>query len=512
MNTLYYGDNLQVLRDSIKDDSVDLIYLDPPFNSKANYNVLFRSSVGVQSQAQIEAFEDTWHWGPEAESNYDQVLSSGQTSASEMIRAVRSFLGENDMMAYISMMSARLIELHRVLKPTGSLYLHCDPTASAYLKVILDAIFRPERYLNEIIWRRTGAHNPRRSFGPVHDVIHAYSKTPDYTFHVMRRPYMKGHVATRYKEHTDGTMRFSSGGNVLTGAGATAGSSGEIWRGFNPTQKRRHWAIPSFYEDLMSEEYKELNTVEKLEALYQVGLVEIKPNVAWPIMVRHLDERDGAPLTDLWTYQPYTEGTVWGTPKGIDADVAYLGPTDPDRLGYPTQKPLGLLERIISSSSNAGDVVLDPFSGCGTAVHAAQKLEREWIGIDITHLAISLIERRMKDAFPGLTYEVHGTPKDIDGATDLAQRDKYQFQWWSLSLIDAQPFGGKKKGADSGVDGLIYFRSDARTTERAIISVKGGENVGVPMIRDLKGVLAREKAPIGIFLTLTAPTKPMMKE
>ncbi len=181
-------------------------------------------------------------------------------------------------------------------------------------------------------------------------------------------------------------------------------------------------------------------------------------------------------------------------------------------LGYPTQKPVALLERIISASSNPGDAVLDPFCGCGTAVHAAQKLGRQWIGIDITHLAVSLIERRLKDAFPGIAFEVHGTPKDIDGARDLAMRDKYQFQWWAVSLIDAQPYGGKKKGADSGIDGLIYFRSDAKTTERAVVSVKGGEHVGVPMIRDLKGVLDREKAPIGVFLTLAAPTHPMIAE
>ena len=194
------------------------------------------------------------------------------------------------------------------------------------------------------------------------------------------------------------------------------------------------------------------------------------------------------------------------------ADIQPLNNMAKERLGYPTQKPVALLERIISASSNEGDTVLDPFCGCGTAVHAAQKLGRQWIGIDITHLAISLIERRLKDAFPGIAFEVHGTPKDYEGARDLALRDKYQFQWWALSLIDAQPYAGKKKGADSGIDGLIYFRVDAKTTERVIVSVKGGENIGVPMVRDLKGVLEREKAPIGIFLTLNRPTRPMEAE
>lgn len=199
-----------------------------------------------------------------------------------------------------------------------------------------------------------------------------------------------------------------------------------------------------------------------------------------------------------------TMGDVW-------TDIDRINQSAAERLGYPTQKPLALLERILSASSNPGDVVLDPFCGCGTAIHAAQRLERQWIGIDVTHLAISLIERRLKDAFPSIAFDVHGTPTDIDGARDLARRDKYQFQWWAVSLIDAQPYGGKKKGADGGIDGLIYFRSDAKTTERAIVSVKGG-GVSVPMVRDLKGVLDREKAPIGVFLTLEHPTRPMEKE
>lgn len=207
----------------------------------------------------------------------------------------------------------------------------------------------------------------------------------------------------------------------------------------------------------------------------------------------YLDQTKGVPVQSLWT------------------DIAPLAGKMPERLDYPTQKPVALLERIVASSTNEGDIVLDPFCGCGTTIHAAQKLGRVWIGIDVTHLAISLIERRLKEAFPDILFEVHGTPKDIDGARDLAIRDKYQFQWWAVSLIDAQPFAGKKKGADGGIDGLIYFRSFPRTTERAIVSVKGG-GVSVPMICDLKGVLDRENAPIGVFLTLVQPTKPMETE
>jgi site-specific DNA-methyltransferase (adenine-specific) len=224
------------------------------------------------------------------------------------------------------------------------------------------------------------------------------------------------------------------------------------------------------------------------------GRIYIPEDGGWPRLIRYEDESKGRAVGDVWE------------------DIPPINMRARERLGYPTQKPLALLERIVAASSNEADVVLDPFCGCGTAIHAAQKLGRQWIGIDITHLAVFLIERRLKDAFPGITFEVHGTPKDIDGARDLALRDKYQFQWWAVSLIDAQPFGGKKKGADSGIDGLIYFRSDATTTERAVVSVKGGEHVGVPMIRDLKGVMEREKAPIGVFLTLAAPTNPMIAE
>ncbi|MBS0365677.1 MAG: restriction endonuclease [Proteobacteria bacterium] len=209
---------------------------------------------------------------------------------------------------------------------------------------------------------------------------------------------------------------------------------------------------------------------------------------------------------------PPTEGTVYGSEDVIDADVRWLGTTDPERLGYPTQKPIGLLERIVKSSSKPGDVVLDPFCGCGTAVHAAQKLGRQWIGIDITHLAISLIEKRLKDAFPMIAFEVHGTPKDLDGAKDLADRDKYQFQWWACSLVNAQPYAGKKKGADGGVDGLIYFSDELNKTKKIVVSVKGGENVDVKMVRELITVVEQQKAEIGVFISISPATKPMITE
>ncbi|MGA7711930.1 MAG: DNA methyltransferase [Rhizomicrobium sp.] len=208
----------------------------------------------------------------------------------------------------------------------------------------------------------------------------------------------------------------------------------------------------------------------------------------------YLDESQGVPLTDVWD------------------DLPPIHASAPERLGYPTQKPQALLERILDASSNEGDIILDPFCGCGTTVHAAQKLNREWIGIDVTHLAISLIQKRLRDAFGPIPIEIHGTPKDQGGAEALAAQDKYQFQWWAVSLVDAVPYGGKKKGADSGIDGFIYFKPDGKTTEKAIVSVKGGENVGVGMIRDLIAVVDREKAKLGVLISLAEPTAPMKKE
>ncbi len=479
-NALYYGDNLAVLRESIVSESVDLVYLDPPFNSNANYNVLFKSPGGAGSQAQIEAFEDTWHWGQEAEDAFDQIIRSGNTDAADLLRAMRSFLGDNDMMAYLAMMAVRLIELHRVLKPTGSLYLHCDPTASHYLKIVLDVIFGAAFYRNEIVWKRTTTHSDSKTWSRVADVILFYTKSDKFEWNTPREAHSREYIDDKYN-HDDGDGRLYMLDN-MTSPNPRPNMMYE-WRGFPFPDKGWRYS---------------LDTMQRLDDEGRI-YYPTKPDGSFdtgkrPRLKRYLSEMEGGVM-----------GTIW-------SDISPINSQAQERLGYPTQKPLALLERIISASTNRGDVVLDPFCGCGTATHAAQKLGRRWLGIDITHLAIGLIERRLKDAFPGIAFEVHGTPKDIDGARDLAIRDKYQFQWWAVSLIDAQPFAGKKKGADGGIDGLIYFRSDAKTTERAVVSVKGGDHVGVPMVRDLKGVLDREKAPIGVFLTLAEPTKPMVAE
>jgi site-specific DNA-methyltransferase (adenine-specific) len=491
-NSLFYGDNLSVLRENIADESVDLIYLDPPFNSAANYNVLFRSPTGEQSEAQIEAFEDTWHWNASAEEAFDDVIKSGNTQAAEMLRAVRSFLGENDMMAYLAMMSVRLLELHRVLKPTGSLYLHCDPTASHYLKIILDAVFGHACFLNEITWKRTTAHSSAKRYSPVHDTIFLYRKSSHYIWNSPRTAYSDEYLDKYYKFNDgDGRLYWKAD---ITGAGVRKGDSGLPWKGRDPTALGRHWALPEqvIIELIGKDTAKQLTAQDKLDRLEAAGCIYWPKGKGMPQYKRYRDQLKGLAVGDIWD------------------DLDRINPVGGERLGYPTQKPVALMERIISASSNPGDIVLDPFCGCGTTVHAAQKLGRMWIGIDVTHLAISLIEKRLKDAFPGIAFEVHGTPKDHAGAVDLAKRDKYQFQWWAVSLVDAVPFGGKKKGADGGIDGFIYFKPDGKVTEKAIVSVKGGANVGVTMVKDLIATVEHEKAKMGVFVSLEPPTKPMV--
>ena len=476
MNQLFFGDNLDVLRESIKDESVDLIYLDPPFNSSATYNVLFSSPKGHQSGAQIEAFEDTWHWGEQAEKEFGEILSQANTQIAEVIRALRQFLGENDMMAYLVMMANRLLELHRVMKPTGSLYLHCDPTASHYLKILLDGVFGFERFQNEIIWLRTGAKaHAFTRYASSHDVLFYYSKGTDGVWNPHYRPHRPEYIASHYSNVEKETGRHYTLGDLL-----------------NPNHDRPNltYEFPPNSGQVSVWRW----TRERMMAAFAAGRVIIPKSGGVPRYKRYLDEMPGTPLTTVWE------------------DIPPINSQAQERLGYPTQKPLALLERIISVSSNEGDVVLDPFCGCGTAVHAAEKLKRQWIGIDVTHLAISLIEKRLRDAFPGIRFEVHGTPKDYEGARNLAERDKYQFQWWACSLVNAQPYGGKKKGADGGVDGLIFFQDDVGVPKKIIVSVKGGENVGVTMVKDLFATISRQKAEIGLFVTLNAPTKPMVAE
>jgi site-specific DNA-methyltransferase (adenine-specific) len=470
-NHLHYGDNLTVLRDSIASESVDLIYLDPPFNSNAGYNVLFKAPDGSGSAAQIEAFDDTWHWNDSAEAAFADVLRSGNSAAAEMLRAMRGFLGENDMMAYLAMMDARLIELHRVLKPTGSLYLHCDPTASHYLKILLDAVFGKHAFTNEIVWQRTNtkAHAFTR-FSSSHDVILFYRKGEPAIWNAQFLPHSESYIKSHYGNIEEGTGRQYTLGDC-TNPNPDRPNLNYEWQGVTKVWR---W------------------TRERMQQMHDEGRLVYTKSGA-PRFKRYLDEMKGTPISSVWT------------------DIFPINSQAQERLGYPTQKPVALLERILNASSNPGDVVLDPFCGCGTTVHAAEKLGRQWIGIDVTHLAIGLIEKRLRDAFPAVQFQTHGVPQDIHAARDLAARGKYhEFEKWALSLIAAQPGNFGKKGADRGLDGRLYF--GAKGTTLGIVSVKAGENIGVSMIRDLKGVLDRERAGVGVFLTLTEPTKPMIAE
>jgi DNA modification methylase len=486
-NRLFYGDNLAVLRGRdadgkplIPDESIDLIYLDPPFNSAATYNVLFRAPDGKMSDSQLEAFEDSWHWGDAAAAAYEDVITQGvYTDASVLLRGIVAALGKNDMTAYLAMMAVRLIELHRVLKPTGSIYLHCDPTASHYLKILLDGIFGVENFVNEIVWKRTSAKadfaQGAKHFPRVHDIIHRYAKSADLMkFQQSFGQYDEKYISQKYP-HTDPTGR-RYGLWDLTGPGGAAKG--------NPS-----------YEVLGVVRFWRYSQ-KKMQELIDAGrVIQPKPG-AVPRYKRYLDEMQGVPHGDTWD------------------DIPPINSQAQERLGYPTQKPLTLLERIINASSNPGDVVLDPFCGCGTAVHAAEKLGRRWVGIDVTHLAISLVERRLKDAFPNIAFEVLGTPRDLSAARDLAARDKHQFQWWAVSLLDAVPQGGKKKGADRGIDGIRWVRTGPRDgdLDRVIISVKGGENVSVRDVRDLAGTVQREGALGGVLITLADPTRDMLRE
>lgn len=473
-NALVYGDNLDVLRRYIPDESVDLVYLDPPFNSNANYNVLFKDKSGQDSAAQIEAFGDTWHWDQSASATMHEVLRAGGPAAEALV-AFERLLGTNDMLAYLAMMAARLVELRRVLKPTGSIYLHCDPTASHYLKVLMDAVFGVGKYVNELVWQRTSAHNDPARFGRIHDVILFYgnggSRTWNTVYDAPDDAFFRAHD---FDVDSDG-RRYRK--RDLTAPAHGTASGQYEWRGKRPSEGRM-WSY----------------TEENMQRLEAEGRI-VYSKGGMPRLKMFVEDLRGVPLQDVWA-----RSELW------------LNSASKERLGYPTQKPLALLERIISASSNPGDVVLDPFCGCGTTVVAAQKLGRRWIGIDVTHLAIGLMRKRLTDAFGGAAeFKVYGEPTTQQDAAELAETEPYQFQWWALSLVGASPMD-RKKGADKGIDGRLYFvdSSDGRA-KTVILSVKAGK-LQAGYVRDLRGVVEREGAAIGVLLSLNAPTGPMRTE
>lgn len=481
MNQLLFGDNLSWLRDrnSFPDASIDLVYLDPPFNSNADYNVLFRETSGQASQAQFHAFTDTWSWADAAGTYNEFVDTCPNMQVVELMQAFHSFLKNSPMMAYLAMMTPRLVELHRVLKPTGSLYLHCDPTASHYLRILLDVLFGAEHFRNEIIWKRTTAKALMKKRLPSnHDVILMYERSAQATWNeeAIYSPY----DADNLDEKTDKKYSFmDSSGRRYTLGDLT-----------NPNKNR-----PNLTYEFLGHHKVWRWTKERMLAAYEAGLIVQPSPGSVPREKRYLDERRGKPLDDVWV------------------DIPPLNSQAAERLGYPTQKPLALLERIINASSNPGDCILDPFCGCGTSIHAAQKLGREWIGIDVTYLAINLIKRRLRDAFgKELQFQERGQPTDFENAKRLAELDKFQFQQWALSLVDARPLKeGDGKGADRGVDGLLYFYESKSERAKIIVQVKGG-GVKRNDIATLLGDVNNQKAAAGVLITLEKPTKPMREE
>jgi len=484
-NTLYFGDNLQVLRAHFPDACVDLIYLDPPFNSKRNYNVVFNAAATSDDTAQAHAFSDTWSFEGAAEAFYE--VTALNQPVSKLLEGLRQTFGDTSLLGYLSVMALRLIELHRVLRPTGSLYLHCDPTASHYLKLVLDALFGEARFVNEVTWRRTSSHNDsRKQFGWVSDTLLVYAKSPSYVFNVLYGPYSEDYVKTFYV-HSDPDGRRWRRSDLRS-----PNPRPNLTYDYVASNERLYRPHPNGWA-VSLERMKQLDAEGRLHfPAKEGGRLQLK---------RYLDEQLGQPV-----------GCVWDDIPPIHALTA-------ERLGYPTQKPLALLERIIAASSNEGDLVLDPFCGCGTAVAAAQKLGRKWCGIDITTLAVSLIKRRLlehfPDAFPAAdAIPVVGFPADVAGARTLAETDRYAFEHWALTLIGAAPAGGgatKKKGADRGIDGEFTWRDEKDTLCRGLVSVKSG-HVNVTHIRDLIGTMGREKADLGVYVCLEEPTKPMRTE
>ena len=464
MNRLCYGDCLDVLH-SLEDESVDLIYLDPPFNSNRDYNAFFSSTRHDDTSAQVVAFEDTWHWGEQAQKEFDELLhkSGSGTLGETLLPALRAFLAESDMMAYLVMMASRLVELHRVLKDT----------ASHYLKILLDGVFGPINFRNEIIWKRSQPKSHIKiNFPTTHDVILRYGKTDKALFKKIYTEYDPEYIKKFYK-YTDENGRRYQLDNLS-----------------NPNKNR-----PNLTYEFMGVTRVWRWTKERMQHAFEEGRIVQAGEGGVPRYKRYLDEMPGQPVTDLWD------------------DIEHLHGSQAEYLGYPTQKPVALLERIIKSSSNPNDVVLDPFCGCGTAIHTAQKLGRQWIGIDVTHLAIALIKQRISKAFPDCEFTVEGTPKDVESARFLAESSglegRYQFQYWALSLIGALPAQDRKKGADGGVDGFIWAYDSPGSSRpfKIVVSVKSGK-IPTNHVRELQGMLTGS-VRMAFLLTLERPSRKM---
>ncbi|GAA4290934.1 DNA methyltransferase [Mycobacterium paraffinicum] len=476
-NRLYYGDNVDVLRQHVDDESVDLVYLDPPFNSNRNYSVIFgRNRDPDESAAQIEAFEDTWRWSLATDVLLSELSGTAPQRVADAIAAYYTLLGESEALAYLVNMTPRLLQLHRVLKPTGSLYLHCDPTMSHYLKVLLDAIFGAENFRNDIVWKRKAGRGETNKaavrFGVTNDTLLFYSKNARAAkFNRQYRESNPNYIASKFR-YVDPVSGRRYRLDNLTSPSVRPNLIYE-YKGYSPPAKG--WAV----------------SLERMKEMDAEGRLYFPSKKNQRIQrKRFLDELEGETVDSLWD------------------DIPPINSQAKERLGYPTQKPVALLERIISASSNPGDVVLDPFCGCGTTVDAAQRLGRKWIGIDITYLAIDVIIKRLRHTYGNEVFEsisVDGIPKDMAAARALFAHSPLDFERWAVSMVNAEP--NEKQVGDKGVDGVARFPLGKGKIGKLLVSVKGGKTITPAMVRDLAGTVATQSAQMGVLITLSPATK-----
>ena len=465
-NRLYFGDCLEVMREEVSDESVDLVYLDPPFNSKRLYNAFIGGSQWV-------AFDDTWRWH-EAIEDFHEVASVPRLAG--LMEGLRLMLEEGAELAYLSYMANRLVECHRVLKSTGSIYFHCDPTMSHYLKTILDGVFERRNFRNEISWKRTTTKSDYRqgatNWPRVRDVILHYSRDVNQARYTQQfGPYSQEYLRRTYR-HTENGRRYRHDKLTAPGSG-TRGHPRYEFMGVT-----RHWVYNR----------------EKMERLLKEGRVIQTAPGRVPVYKRFLDEVRGVAISDHWDDIPPIQGSA------------------KERLGYPTQKPLALLRRILEASSNAGDVVLDPFCGCGTTLHAAQDLGRKWIGIDVCVNACRVIERRLTHHFDSLwdTIEFVGIPKTIDDAKELANLDKFKFERWAASLVDGMEANTRQRG-DRGIDGWGRIPIRKGHFIDMVAQVKGG-STGPGDVQAFNGARQQAGADLGIFTCFEERVTSNMKD
>lgn len=498
-NTLYYGDCLSIMEGMPK-YYVDLVYLDPPFKSQQNYNLLYKTLTGKPVPEQAEAFCDTWEMDAEKEriARNMPVLMREYGVEQYYVDFWRLWMEalhhtQPHLLAYLIYMVQRLLHMKIILKPTGAIYLHCDPEASHYIKVMMDGIFGHQNFRSEIIWKRTSAHSGAKRYGPVHDVILYYTMGDKYTWNPQYQPYDESYIKSHFGNVAEDGEQYYAGD--LTGPGVREGVSGKPWRGFNPTDRGRHWQPASYlytkYRELTGEDLADLDFHDRLDALDEQGLIYWpKKQGGWPRYKQFLKDREGVPLQDIWT------------------DIFPINSQSKKRLGYPTQKPMALLDRIIRSSTNEGDVVFDPFCGCGTTIYAAHEAGRKWVGCDIAILAIRLVEGQLLERYglvKGEHYEEHGIPNSVESALALFRQDPFQFEHWAVEYVGGFP---TKKTGDKGVDGRIYFEMK-KTLGVMVLSVKGG-TIRPTDIRDLIGVLSTEpSAELAGFISNKEPSKAM---